>query len=80
MALRAFAGGFHKGGAWLLEFGARAPRMEEIRGHNESSGDDNGDEHGAKSHEPNLWRMSRNVKWGNCDLMAKIDFRYLEAS
>ena len=51
--------------------------MKEIRRNNESGGDDNGDEHSAESHAPNLWRMRSNVKWGNYALMAKIDLSYL---
>jgi hypothetical protein len=74
VALRAFAGSLHESGGRLLEFGAWASRMEEIRGDNESGGDDNCDEYSAKSHEPNLWRTRRNVKWGNCALMETIDF------
>ena len=80
MALRAFAGGLHEGGGRLLEFGARASRMEEVRGNNKSGGDDYGNENGAKGHAPNLLRTRRNVKWGDFALMAKMDFGYLGGS
>jgi hypothetical protein len=80
MALRAFAGGFHKRGVRLLELGARPARMKEIRRNNKSGGDDNGDEHSAKSHAPNLLRTRSNVKWGDTALMVMIAFSYLGGS
>ena len=80
VALGAFAGGLHKRGARLLELGARPSRMKKIRGNNKSGGDDNGNEHSAKSHAPNLLRTRSNVKWGDSALTVMIDFGYLGGS